>query len=114
MIAPMCLFCSILEGKIPARVVDETQLTLAFRDIDPQAPAHVLLVPRRHVQNLVELAEHPRELADLVALAGRIAEQEGLDRGYRLVANTGSEGGQLVFHAHVHLLGGRHMSWPPG
>ncbi len=114
MTAPTCLFCRIVADRIPATVVARSEHSLAFRDIDPQAPTHVLVVPRRHVHNVGELAQAPEELADLVALAARVAEQEGLDRGYRMVANTGSEGGQIVFHAHVHVLGGRRMEWPPG
>jgi histidine triad (HIT) family protein len=114
MSAPTCVFCAILAERIPAAVVGETDLSLAFRDIDPQAPSHVVVVPKRHVQNVPELAAHPAELADLVRLAAHVAEQEGLDRGYRLVANTGSQGGQIVYHAHVHVLGGRAMQWPPG
>ena len=114
MSAPTCLFCRIVADRIPATVVARSEHSLAFRDIDPQAPTHVLVVPRRHVHNVGELAQAPEELADLVALAARVAEQEGLDRGYRMVANTGSEGGQIVFHAHVHVLGGRRMEWPPG
>lgn len=114
MVAPMCLFCRVLDGEVPAQVVAETETSLAFRDINPQAPTHVLVVPRRHVQNLAELAEYAAELADVVGLAGRVAEQEGLDRGYRVVANTGSQAGQTVHHAHLHLLGGRDLGWPPG
>ena len=114
MSAPTCLFCTIVAGRIPATVVGRSRHSLAFRDIDPQAPSHVLVVPVRHVHNVGELADTPRELADLVALAARVAEQEGLDRGYRIVTNTGSEGGQVVFHAHLHVLGGRPLAWPPG
>ena len=114
MIVPMCLFCRILEGEVPAQVVAQTEASLAFRDIDGKAPTHVLVIPRRHVQNLAELAEYAAELADLVGLAARVAQDEGLDLGYRLVANTGSQAGQTVHHAHLHLLGGREMTWPPG
>lgn len=114
MVAPMCLFCRILAGELPAEVVRETDLSYAFRDIDAKAPTHVLVIPRRHVADLAELAEYAEELADAVALAGSIAQEEGLDHGYRLVANTGSQAGQTVFHAHLHLLGGRDLRWPPG
>ncbi len=114
MIAPMCLFCRILEGQVPATTVAETPLSLAFRDIDAKAPTHVLVIPRRHVPDLGELAEYPDELADVVALAARVADDEGLDHGYRMVANTGAGAGQTVFHAHLHLLGGRELTWPPG
>ncbi len=114
MISPMCLFCSILEGEVPATTVAETPLSLAFRDVDPKAPTHVLVIPRRHVPNLGALAEHADELADVVTLAARVADGEGLDHGYRMVANTGADAGQTVFHAHLHLLGGRELTWPPG
>ncbi|MDQ2756105.1 MAG: histidine triad nucleotide-binding protein [Actinomycetota bacterium] len=114
MVAPDCLFCRIVEGGVPADVVRQTSSSLAFRDRVPQAPTHVLVVPRRHVTNLGELAEHPDELADVVALARDVAQQEGLERGYRLVANTGSQAGQTVYHAHLHVLGGRDLDWPPG
>ncbi len=109
-----CLFCRILAGALPADVVAETHHALAFRDIDPQAPTHLLVIPRRHVPNLGELAEHPDELADVVALARGVAAREGLDDGYRLVANTGARAHQTVFHAHLHVLGGRDLTWPPG
>ncbi|MEI2825243.1 MAG: histidine triad nucleotide-binding protein [Dermatophilaceae bacterium] len=114
MSAPTCLFCKIVAGSIPATVVAQTKHSVAFRDIEPQAPSHVLVIPRRHVGNVAELAHDADELADLFVLAGRVADEEGLDRGYRMVANTGSQGGQVVFHAHVHVLGGRRMQWPPG
>lgn len=114
MTAPECLFCRIVEGGIPADVVRETPSSLAFRDRDPQAPTHVLVIPRRHVADLGELSDHPAELADAVALARAVAAQEGLDRGFRVVANTGPQAGQSVFHAHLHVLGGRDLGWPPG
>ena len=109
-----CLFCRIVEGGIPADVVCESELSLAFRDIDPSAPTHVLVVPRRHVADLAALASaSAAELADVVALAAAVAEREGLP-GYRLVANTGAAAQQSVFHAHLHVVGGRPLSWPPG
>ncbi len=114
MTAPMCLFCRMLEGEVATTVVAETESSFAFRDIDAQAPTHVLVIPRRHVQNLGELAEYAGELADLVVLASRVAEDGGLDKGYRLVSNTGSQAGQTVYHAHLHVLGGRDLAWPPG
>ena len=109
-----CLFCGMLAGTVPMDVVAETGLSVAFRDIHPQAPTHVLAIPRRHVPNVAALGEYPEELADVVALAGSVAEEEGLGDGYRLVANTGGAAGQTVFHAHLHLLGGRSLAWPPG
>jgi histidine triad (HIT) family protein len=110
----MCLFCRMLAGEVPMDVVRETGLSVAFRDINPQAPTHVLVIPRRHVENLGALAEYPEELADVVALGSSVAEEEGLDLGYRMVANTGELAGQTVLHAHLHVLGGRRMAWPPG
>ncbi len=110
----MCLFCDMLEGRVPMDVVRETGLSVAFRDITPQAPTHVLVIPRRHAANLGALAEYPEELADLVALGASVAEEEGLEAGYRMVANTGELAGQTVFHAHLHVLGGRRLAWPPG
>jgi len=110
-----CLFCRIVAGSIPAEVVAESEHSLAFRDVAPKAPTHVLVVPRRHVANAGELADaSPDELADVVRLAGRVAAQEGLAEGHRLVFNTGAGAGQTVFHAHLHVLGGRDLGWPPG
>jgi histidine triad (HIT) family protein len=110
-----CLFCRIVAGDIPATVVSETDATLAFRDVNPQAPVHVLVIPKRHVRDVAELAED----ADLLAAVGRhtsaVARAEGLgETGYRVVFNTGAGAGQTVFHAHAHVLGGRGMTWPPG
>lgn len=109
-----CLFCRIVAGEIPATVVGESEHSLAFRDLEPQAPTHVLVIPRRHVANLGELADHAAELADAVVLARTVAAEEDLDAGYRLVANTGAQAHQSVFHAHLHVLGGRDLTWPPG
>lgn len=112
---PDCLFCSIVAGGIPAEVVAESEHSLAFRDVNPQAPTHVLVVPRRHVANAGELAEaSASELGDVVLLARTVAEQEGLGGDYRMVLNTGEGAGQSVFHAHLHVLGGRSLQWPPG
>jgi histidine triad (HIT) family protein len=112
---PDCLFCTIAAGGIPADVVDETPTTVAFRDLNPQAPTHVLVIPRSHRADAASLAEaEPEVVADLVAAAARVAAREGLGAGYRLVFNTGPEAGQTVFHAHLHLLGGRSLGWPPG
>jgi histidine triad (HIT) family protein len=103
-----CLFCRIVAGEIPATVVRESEHTLAFRDIAPQAPTHVLVVPKDHYPDVAALAEQPALLAELVREAHAVAVEEGLDeRGYRLVFNTGAEAGQTVFHAHAHVLGGR-------
>jgi histidine triad (HIT) family protein len=112
---PDCLFCKIVAGEIPAAVVHESATTLAFRDLEPQAPTHVLVVPRSHYPNAAALAEgEPATAAHLFDAAREIADAEGLGEGYRLVFNTGRGAHQSVFHAHMHLLGGRQMTWPPG
>ena len=112
---PSNVFARILQNELPASVVYEDGWALAFKDLNPQAPTHVLVVPRRHVANAGELADaSPDELADVVRLAGRVAAQEGLAEGHRLVFNTGAAAGQTVFHAHLHVLGGRDLGWPPG
>lgn len=110
-----CLFCKIVAGEVPSEIVHETDTTLAFRDIDPQAPTHVLVIPRTHQPNVASLAAaEPQVMLDLVSAVGAVAEQEGLGDGYRLVFNTGRRAYQSVFHVHGHLLGGRDMGWPPG
>ena len=110
-----CLFCKIAAGEIPADVVHETESTLAFRDLNPQAPTHVLVIPRSHYANAAELAQgEPATAVDLFDAARSIADNEGLGEGYRLVFNTGAAAHQTVFHAHMHVLGGRAMTWPPG
>ena len=103
-----CLFCRIVAGEIPATVVHETETTLAFRDIDPKAPVHVLVIPRAHHADVAALAAaDPALAADVLAAAGAVAEAEGLSAdGYRLIFNTGRFGGQEVFHAHGHVVGG--------
>ncbi|MFD4553123.1 histidine triad nucleotide-binding protein [Streptomyces sp. NPDC058469] len=109
-----CLFCKIVAGQIPATIVRETDTTVAFRDINPQAPTHVLVIPRVHYPDAVSLATaEPAIAADILREAGGIAADEKLD-SYRIVFNTGTGVGQTVFHAHAHLLGGRGMTWPPG
>jgi histidine triad (HIT) family protein len=110
-----CLFCKIVAGEVPADVVHETPTTIAFRDVEPQAPTHVLVIPRRHEPDAAALGvAAPSELVDLVGAAAAVAEQEDLVAGYRLVFNTGAAAHQTVFHAHLHVLGGRAMGWPPG
>jgi len=110
-----CLFCKIVAGEIPADRVHETETTLAFRDIEPQAPTHVLVIPKSHHANAAELAvAEPQSYLDLVHTAAAVAKAEGLDEGYRMVFNTGAAAHQTVFHAHLHVLGGRAMTWPPG
>ena len=116
MTASDCLFCRILEGEIPADVIYETDSALAFRDINPQAPTHVLIIPRRHITTINDLDAGDAELVgSLFVAAKEVARQEGLaDDGYRTVMNCGEEAGQSVFHIHLHLLGGRLFNWPPG
>jgi histidine triad (HIT) family protein len=111
-----CLFCRIVSGAVPAARVLETERTLAFRDINPQAPIHVLVIPKPHYQDLADLAGADGELLAEVALqAHKVALAEGIaDTGYRVVVNTGAAAGQTVDHAHAHVLGGRRMTWPPG
>ncbi|HVC26357.1 MAG TPA: histidine triad nucleotide-binding protein [Acidimicrobiales bacterium] len=111
-----CPFCAIVAGDLPARVVWETGLVIAFRDIAPVAPVHVLLVPRVHVPDALSLdASHAALLAELAVVGRRVAEAEGIaSSGYRLVFNVGDDGGNTVSHLHLHLLGGRPMAWPPG
>jgi histidine triad (HIT) family protein len=113
---PDCLFCGIAAGEIPATIVSANPRTVAFRDINPQAPVHVLVISRDHHPNVAELAAADDGLlADLVAHARDVAIAEGIaDGGYRIVFNTGPEAGQTVGHVHAHVLGGRPMSWPPG
>lgn len=113
---PDCLFCKIVAGDVPATIVHENEHCVAFRDIEPQAPVHVLVIPRRHVADAASLAaQAPEEVASLVAAAGAVAEQEGVaEGGYRLVFNTGRDANQVVLHVHAHVLGGRAMTWPPG
>jgi histidine triad (HIT) family protein len=112
---PDCLFCKIVTGDVSADVVHETGTTLAFRDLQPQAPTHVLVIPRTHRPDAASLAaSDPEVVADLFTAAAAVAEQDGLDDGYRLVLNTGPAAHQTVFHAHLHVLGGRTMAWPPG
>ncbi len=109
-----CLFCRIVRGEIPARVVYETPELLAFRDIGPKAPTHVLLVPRQHIATLDALADAGLA-GQLLLAAAEVARREGIaERGYRTVINTHADGGQTVSHLHLHVMGGRHMTWPPG
>ncbi|MFI1012892.1 histidine triad nucleotide-binding protein [Streptomyces sp. NPDC020965] len=111
-----CLFCKIVAGDVPATVVRETDTVVAFRDINPQAPTHVLVIPKAHYPDAASLAAGaPALAADVLREAGEVAAAEGtVDAGYRIVFNTGSGAGQTVFHAHAHILGGRGLEWPPG
>ncbi len=110
-----CPFCKIVSGEIDADVVHQTPTTVAFRDLEPQAPTHVLVIPRSHYPDAASLAAaEPATATDLFTAAREIADSEGLGEGYRLVLNTGRAAHQTVFHAHMHVLGGRSMTWPPG
>jgi histidine triad (HIT) family protein len=111
-----CLFCRIGRGEIPADLVHEDDLIVAFRDINPKAPTHILLISREHIESAAELTEgHAALLARLFVTAAALARTEGVtESGYRLVTNVGGDAGQSVHHLHLHLLGGRSMSWPPG
>lgn len=110
-----CLFCGIVAAEVPASVVHETARTLAFRDVRPQAPTHVLVIPKEHHADIAALtAADPSYAGELLTAAVDVAEQEGLTDGHRLVVNSGRDGGQTVFHLHLHVLGGRGLGWPPG
>ncbi len=110
-----CLFCKLVAGEIPAKVVAQTDRTLAFRDINPAAPTHVLVIPKDHIVSAQDLgADQADLLGELFDLMRSVAEQEGLGGGYRVVTNVGDDGGQTVHHLHFHVIGGRRMTWPPG
>ena len=112
---PDCLFCRIVAGEIPSDLVHEDEDVIAFRDIAPQAPTHVLIIPRRHIPDAQALTEADGALvAKLFAVMRKIADEEGVGDGYRVVSNIGPDSGQSVPHLHFHLLGGRTMAWPPG
>jgi histidine triad (HIT) family protein len=110
-----CLFCKIIEGSIPSTKVHEDELCYAFADINPVAPTHVILVPREHLASLDDTdPDHGEMLGHLLLTAAEIARKQNLTNGYRIVINTGEDGGQTVEHLHLHLLGGRELAWPPG
>lgn len=113
---PDCLFCRIINQEIPADLVHEDELVVAFRDIQPQAPVHVLIIPRRHIENLEAAGANDEPLLGHIAVvAAQLARQERIaESGYRLVANVGPDAGESVNHLHFHLLGGRRLGWPPG
>lgn len=114
--ASPCLFCRIIAGDLPSTKVHEDDLVVAIRDVRPEAPTHLLVLPREHIRSAADLGEsHGALLGRLFAVAADLARSEGVaDAGYRLVTNVGDQGGQTVHHLHVHLLGGRPMGWPPG
>jgi histidine triad (HIT) family protein len=111
-----CLFCRIVAGEVPADTVFQDERCLAFRDTNPQAPVHVLVVPREHIESLDDAAQRDEALlGHLLRVAARVANEQGLsESGYRTVINTGAGAGQSVFHLHLHVLGGRSLNWPPG
>ena len=111
-----CLFCKILEGEIPADIVFENDDVLAFRDVNPEAPTHILIIPRQHISTVNDLTDnHELIMGKLFSVAKIIAAREGVsDDGYRMVVNCNEKAGQTVFHIHMHLLAGRSMTWPPG
>jgi histidine triad (HIT) family protein len=111
-----CLFCRIVAGEIPTEVIYRDERSLAFHDINPQAPVHVLIIPREHIESLDEASQKDEALlGHLLCVGARIANEQGLsESGYRTVINTGAGAGQSVFHLHVHIIGGRTLSWPPG
>ena len=111
-----CLFCKIIEGKIAAKKVYEDDLALAFEDINPQAPVHILVIPKKHIPTALDIEKNDHDLiGHLVDVANRIAKDKGIaERGYRMVMNCNPESGQTVYHIHLHMLGGRLMHWPPG
>ena len=111
-----CIFCKIVDKQLPATIVFEDERMVAFRDINPQAPTHIVMIPRKHVASVNELVgADDTDTGHLVRVAADLARNEGIaDRGYRLVVNCGGDAGQSVDHLHVHLLGGRHLDWPPG
>jgi histidine triad (HIT) family protein len=111
-----CLFCKIVQKSIPAKIVYEDDQTLAFDDINPQAPVHTLIIPKKHIAAVQDYRdEESALLAQLLVTCANVAKQKGLsESGYRIVTNTGRDAGQTVFHLHLHVLGGRHMRWPPG
>jgi len=111
-----CLFCKIVQGEIPATILYEDTEIIAFRDIRPQAPTHALVIPKRHIATINDVESHDEQLLGrMILIAKKIAGMEGFnDKGYRLVFNVNAHGGQEVYHIHLHVLGGRQMTWPPG
>lgn len=111
-----CLFCKIAEKEVPAELVHDAEHVVAFRDINPQAPTHILVIPREHIESAIALRDrHGAVLAEILQAAAHLAKAEGVARsGWRLVTNVGADAGQTVHHLHFHLLGGRQLGWPPG
>lgn len=111
-----CIFCKIISGEIPADTVYQDDDLFVFKDIGPQAPVHILIIPKKHISSVSELSENDAGLIGKIFLKIRdlVKNYPNLEKGYRIVTNTGKESGQTVFHLHFHILGGRHMAWPPG
>lgn len=111
-----CIFCKIIEGRIPARKVYEDEFVFAFEDINPQAPVHTLVIPKKHISTLLDIKDEDSGiLGHIFKIANKIAMDKGVaEKGFRVVANCNPESGQTVYHIHFHILGGRHMKWPPG
>ena len=111
-----CLFCAIVEGSVKAQIVYQDDQVLAFKDIAPKAPVHILIIPRKHLAGVSNVTDQDRAvIGRIFEIAAQLARQQGIaDSGYRIVVNSGADAGQSVFHLHYHLLGGRRMSWPPG
>lgn len=114
MTSPDCLFCKFVNAQLPINLIGQNSGAIAFNDINPKAPTHILVIPKIHVQNLAELSAHSPELQSVMLLIDEVAKSQKLVNGYRVVFNTGAAAGQSVFHAHAHVLGGRSMQWPPG
>ena len=112
---PGCLFCRMIKGEVPAKKVFEDDRAFAFDDINPQAPTHILIVPKRHIRGLAEAtAQDSETIGYCQVVAAQVARERGIEEGYRTILNVGPGAGQSVFHLHVHLIGGRRMKWPPG
>lgn len=111
-----CIFCQIIEKKIPAKIVYEDEEIIAFRDINPQAPVHILLLPKKHIESVMKISEQDKSaISKIYTVASQIAKSESIaETGFRIVVNNGPDAGQAVKHLHFHLLGGRKFSWPPG
>ena len=112
---PECIFCNIISKKLPAEFVYQDDTVVAFKDVQPQAPFHFLIVPKKHLETLNDMSQTPELYGKLMQVAVSLAKEHGFDTsGYRIVANCHEDGGQTVYHVHFHLLGGRHLIWPPG
>ncbi len=109
-----CIFCAIATGEIPATVVHDSDRVMAFRDLHPVAPVHVLVIPKQHYRNVLELSADTQMAAELLEVVAEVAAAQGVAEGFRVVFNTGAQGGQEVDHVHAHVIGGRQLEWPPG